>query len=191
MSNMANNDAHLDSLRQARKNFMIVFKLSESDGTIENQYASDMALVEEMLVVMELEQYKGRIINATRLGRDNGLGMRPLRVEFASYMDRETVVRNGYHLAGSADFRAVGVSRDLIMADRIISRNNYLVKKQQNQHNDAGTGASATTSQNTVQEAQPLAEASDETATQVITNSTAAGDGDQAPPQIAEETPEP
>ena len=65
--------------------------------------------------------------------------MRPLRVEFTSYLDREAFVRNGYHLAKSEEFRAVGVSRDLIKEDRIASRNNYLMKKQPNQQNEAHT----------------------------------------------------
>ena len=71
---------------------MIVFKLSDSDGTPDIQYAADMALVQQMLGVMQLEQYKGRIVNVTRLGRDDGMGMRLLRVEFAFHMGRETVV---------------------------------------------------------------------------------------------------
>ena len=67
------------------------------------------------------------------------------------------------------------------------------MKRQQNQQNGTSTGASAATPQNIVQEAQPLADTSNVTATttQETTDSTAAEDGDQVYPQLAEETPKP
>ena len=48
-------------------------------------------------------------------------------------MDRETAVRNGFKLKNSSEFENIGVSRDLIMADRIEARANFIRKKQQNQ----------------------------------------------------------
>ena len=58
------------------------------------------------------------------------------------------------------------------------------------EQSNTGTDTSAATPQSTVQESQPLAKTSNETATatQMATDSKAAGDGDQAHPQIAEET---
>ena len=166
---------------------MILFRLSESDGSTENQFNADMELVQQMLEVMELQHIN--IVNVTRLGKpDSGSTMRPLRVQFQCFIDRETVVRNGHYLAGSEEFRAVGVSRDLIMADRIISRNNYLMKKQQNQQNDARTITSEETAPNTVEEAPAEASIESETVTREITDSAATGEGDQAHPQLTGET---
>ena len=171
---------------------MIVFKLSESSGTLENQYLADKAMVHDMLDVMQLGHYKDSIVKATRLGRPETNSVnRPLRVEFTSYLDREAVVRNGYHLAGSEEFGDVGVSRDLIKEDRIISRNNYLMKKQQKQQNEASTGTSDAATPNAVEETPE--EASNETvpATQGNTDRAATGGGDQASPRLVGETSEP
>ena len=138
-------------------------------------------MVHEMLDAMQLGQYKCKIIKTTRLGRPESNSVnRPLRVEFASNLDREAVVRNGYLLARSEEFRAVGVSRDLIKEDRIVSRTNYLMKKQ-NQQNETRTGTSEAASPNAV-EVTP-AEASNEMvpATQGNTDSAATGGGTKHP----------
>ena len=191
VSNTANNNDYLDRLRHERRTFMLVFKLSESSGSLENQVGADLALVHEMLDVMELGQYKCKINKTTRLGRPeiNSVN-RPLRVEFASNLDREAVVRNGYLLARSEEFNGVGVSRDLIKEDRIVSRNNYLMKKQ-NQQNEARAVTNEATSPNAVEETP--AETSNEMvpATQGNTDSAATEGGDQAPPRLVEETSDP
>ena len=161
---------------------MIVFKLSESTGSLENQYAADMEVVHEMLDVMDMRQYKCRIVKLTRLGRPESTStMRPLRVQFSSYLDREAVVRNGYLLAESDDFRAVGVSRDLIRDDRIVSRNNYLLRKHQNQQNEARTGTNEATAPNTAEETSTEVSNETETATQGNTDSAATGGGTKHP----------
>ena len=191
VNNTANNNDYLDRLRHERRTFMLVFKLSESSGSLENQVGADLALVHEMLDVMELGQYKCKIRKTTRLGRPESNSVnRPLRVEFASNLDREAVIRNGYLLARSEEFRGVGVSRDLIKEDRIVSRNNYLMK-QQNKQNEASAVTSEATSPNVVEETP--AETSNEMvpATQGNTDSAATEGGDQAPPRLVGGTSDP
>ena len=53
-------------------------------------------------------------------------------------MDRETAVRKGYKLK-STKYEGVGVSRDLIIADRIAEREKYMRTRQQNSGTRSGT----------------------------------------------------
>ena len=63
--------------------------------------------------------------------------MRPLRVPFKYFMDRETAVRKGYKLK-STKYEGVGVIRDLIIADRIAERERYMRTRQQNRGTRSG-----------------------------------------------------
>ena len=70
-------------------------------------------------------------------------------------MDRESAVINGYKLRNSENYSNVYVSRDLIMEDRIRSRENYLKKRQAR----ATTGNTQPTEIQSAQQATLLAAA--------------------------------
>ena len=125
--------AHLNQLRQERKNNIILFKLPEMRGSASEQWTADLYMTECVLKEMDPDYLENRIENVVRLGRDNsGNNMRPLKVSFRTNIDRETAVRNAYKLRNSEEFSNIGVSRDYIMQDRIEARENYIRNKQQN-----------------------------------------------------------
>ena len=155
---------HLNRLRQERKNFMIVFKMPEISGTPSEQWNADFYMTQIMLKEMDLDYLENRIDNVERLGKDSsGNSMRPLRVAFKTNMDRETAVRNGFKLKDSSEFENVGVSRDLIMHDRIEARENYIRKRQQNQGIALSDSTTVTPSAPTIQIENPTAAVASET----------------------------
>ena len=127
-------DANLNRMREERRNNIIIFKLPEVEASSDEQW-----IVDEIFKEMDVEYLSSRIewSRVTRLGME-GSRMRPLRVPFKSYMDRETAVRKGYKLK-STKYEGVGVIRDLIIADRIAEREKYMRTRQQYSGTRSGT----------------------------------------------------
>ncbi|CAL4249580.1 unnamed protein product, partial [Meganyctiphanes norvegica] len=125
------NREYFQDMRQERKKCMIVFGLDEFEELKTDESPTwDLYRAEQILKEMDQEYLCEKIACVIRLGNKEGAKIRPLRVIFKSYMDRESAVINGYKLRNSENYSNVYVSRDLIMEDRIRSRENYLKKRQ-------------------------------------------------------------
>ena len=86
--------------------------------------------MEEILHGIGLGHLVNRIRYTTRLGHENSTNARPLKVEVASYEDREDIVVNAYKLKDVDAYKNKAfVSRDYIREDREVEHRRYEEKK--------------------------------------------------------------